>query len=303
MHPSVAQALVPFNAPIEGVVPWMYVDRKNLVTTGMGNLINPIENALKLQWHHLAGQADKSKRPFDFTGPIASPQEVYAAWQKVKNAGVSSLGGGKQAYLTDLRLDDAGLDAVVHNTVTNNEAYLKARIPHWDEFPADAQLALLSMAYAMGPGYAERSGGSYFPKFMAAVNAWPPRFDVAAQECTMQPDSDPALHRRNVANKAMFMAAQTVMATGTPIEDRTWSLAQISDLVTRGEAALANLFTAGALEAAAAARAVEYAAYSTGQLATFRKSKPLGALFWVALGVVGFGAFKVLQAKRRARHA
>ena len=47
MRASVKNQFRTFNAPLEGVVKYMYLDIKGLVTIGVGNLIDPINAA----WH------------------------------------------------------------------------------------------------------------------------------------------------------------------------------------------------------------------------------------------------------------
>ena len=46
MQSAVRSAWRRFNEPLEGLTDWMYLDIKGLVTTGMGNLIDPVESAL-----------------------------------------------------------------------------------------------------------------------------------------------------------------------------------------------------------------------------------------------------------------
>lgn len=41
MYPSVTSFFRVFNEPLEGVVAYMYLDIKGLVTVGVGNLIDP----------------------------------------------------------------------------------------------------------------------------------------------------------------------------------------------------------------------------------------------------------------------
>ena len=41
MRPNVRDAFSDFNAPLEGVVEWMYLDVRGLVTVGVGNLLQP----------------------------------------------------------------------------------------------------------------------------------------------------------------------------------------------------------------------------------------------------------------------
>jgi hypothetical protein len=42
-------------APLEGVCTWPYLDSRGLVTTGIGDLVDPIELALPLPWHRADG--------------------------------------------------------------------------------------------------------------------------------------------------------------------------------------------------------------------------------------------------------
>jgi hypothetical protein len=44
-----------FNRPLEGRVPFMYLDVKGLVTTGLGNLIDSTGDAEQLAWQHADG--------------------------------------------------------------------------------------------------------------------------------------------------------------------------------------------------------------------------------------------------------
>ena len=62
---------VAFNAPLEGVVPWMYLDVKGLVTCAIGVLIDPIEMALHLPWRRQDGAP-------------ATRAEIEADWCRIK---------------------------------------------------------------------------------------------------------------------------------------------------------------------------------------------------------------------------
>jgi hypothetical protein len=53
---------------------------------------------------------------------------------------------------------------------------LKAQLPRWDNFPADAQMALLSHAWAAG------SALDGWPKFKGFINQSPPDWRSAAAE-------------------------------------------------------------------------------------------------------------------------
>lgn len=51
MWDSVDSIWIPFNKPLEGYLDFMYLDTRNLVTTGMGNLIDPRGVAEALPWY------------------------------------------------------------------------------------------------------------------------------------------------------------------------------------------------------------------------------------------------------------
>jgi GH24 family phage-related lysozyme (muramidase) len=189
MRPSVRDAFVKFTETFEGSCSWMYCDVKGLVTTGIGNLIDPVGAALPLPW----------LRP---DGSSATPGEIIAAWQAVKaREDLTQHGGGAYRNVSNLRLSEAGIQQVVLAKLLQNDAFLKKRFTDWETWPADAQLATLSMAWAAGPGF-------NFPKFQRAafVRDW----GACAIECHMDDWSNPGLTPRNLANKKLFQNAAEV---------------------------------------------------------------------------------------------
>ena len=205
MHPSVQAAFLPFNTKFEGYLPYLYLDNEGLVTTGMGNLVDPIGEALSLPWRNPDGS-------------LTSQSDIAVQWNAVKNSGESGSGGGNQAHLTTMRLDDAGIRALIAQKLGNMEAILKGRIPQWDSLPADAQLGILSMSWAMGPSF-------QYPKFLAAINQVVPDFASAIDECWMpdnsthspndnSPSLNPGLRPRNLANRRLFKNAETAISSG-----------------------------------------------------------------------------------------
>jgi GH24 family phage-related lysozyme (muramidase) len=52
MYQSVRDAFYDFNAPMEGVVSWMYLDIKGFVTVGVGNLLPDADSAAALPFIH-----------------------------------------------------------------------------------------------------------------------------------------------------------------------------------------------------------------------------------------------------------
>lgn len=193
MKPAVRAAWLPFNAPLEGVCSWMYLDIKGLVTTGMGNLIDPLSAALPLPW-------------LTTDGGVAESPAISAEWEKVKSTLALAHQGAQSAKtLTTLHLSDAGVNSLVDGALLRTKDILLTfqafeAFPSW---PADAQLGILSMAWAMGPGF-----GSHFPLFSQAMAAG--EFDTAAGNCDIDTMGGKApLVRRNLLNKRAFQAAAT----------------------------------------------------------------------------------------------
>ncbi len=191
MRPSVRAAFVGFTTPIEGCVPWMYLDVKGLVTTAIGNLIDPIQYALPLPWLHQDGSA-------------AARDEIAAEWLRVKGDPVAAKRGHLYTEgITQLRLDAQGVALVVSRKLDQNDQHLRARFPEWEEWPADAQLATLSMAWACGPAFR-------FPGLEAELRAR--RFNMAAGECHISEQGNPGVVPRNRANLALYRNAWKVVA-------------------------------------------------------------------------------------------
>jgi hypothetical protein len=76
------------------------------------------------------------------------------------------------------------------------ESVLKGRAPFadFDNFPADAQLGLLSMSWGMGPMF-------NFPKFQSFVDTGD--WNSAASECRFQPDTG-TITTRNDRDQQLF---------------------------------------------------------------------------------------------------
>jgi hypothetical protein len=179
----------------------MYTDILGLVTIAIGDLIDPVELALGLPFVHADGSP-------------ASHAEIAAAWHAVKSDPRGPhLGWRYTAQLTTIRLTDEGVSEVVARKLDQNEADLRRRFPDFEEWPADAQLATHSMAWACGSGFR-------FPKLAAALLARD--FETAAREChidTDGPDHIPntaddnnGVKPRNAANVILYENAAKVQA-------------------------------------------------------------------------------------------
>lgn len=194
MYPSVHAAFVPFNAPFEACVDYLYLDVKGLVSSGLGNLLEPIGCVQRLDFVHPDGR-------------YASQFEIMGSWRRVKQSDLDPLDGGEQyAKLTTIRLTRESLDALIEQKLRSMEANVRIHFRNWASLPADMQLLILCMAWAMGPGFPDK-----FPKFTAAVNA--EEWATAAAECLMdEKDQNDSFHRRNAAHLVLARNAGVVAA-------------------------------------------------------------------------------------------
>jgi GH24 family phage-related lysozyme (muramidase) len=183
---AVADAFPAFTESDEGRVASMYQDVKGLVTVADGDLVDPISLAMNLPWCHGGNPSDP-----------ADDAAIIAGWEAVK---AMPPGLSWKAYVgaTDLRLTPQAIDQLVRTKCNENEATLAQRIPNWALLPADAQLGVLSMAWACGPWFD-------FPKFMAALKV--ADFATCAVECKMSAQGNPGLVPRNAQDQRLFEAA------------------------------------------------------------------------------------------------
>jgi GH24 family phage-related lysozyme (muramidase) len=197
MYPAVSAAFADFTTKFEGRVFFMYLDVLGLVTIGCGNLIDPIGAALAL--------------PFELKtspGTVVSQADVTAEWNYVKSRTDMKLkGGGSFGAITKLQITEDTLTKLMASKLTSFEGTLKGRFAQYDQWPADAQLGLMSMAWAMGPAFSDK-----WPKFTDACNA--ADWVAAAADCKMNDVGNPGLRPRNTANEILFRNAAQVVAQG-----------------------------------------------------------------------------------------
>lgn len=221
MRQSVRDIFFDFSAQREGFTPFMYCDTLNLVTTGIGNLVDAsgrntfdisagaMAPAMNLPWKFKA-PGWTSKNPL--AADTASQADIREAWirTKLKEQEVPEFnkgGGFKYAGLTPLTLDMAGLKALFEKTLTRFDGTLAGRYRGYETYPADAQLAMLSMAWAMGPAF-------NFPQFKAAMEARD--FEKAAELSFFKGGGGTPEKRsgRNGENQIMLQTAAVVEKTG-----------------------------------------------------------------------------------------
>jgi hypothetical protein len=175
MWPSVRNDWVKLNTPLEGDLAYMYLDSLGYVTTGMGDLIDPVNMALPLPWVNADGSP-------------TSQADIQAAWELVdsqrsdpkgqrQTSGLATQYGQAFAGLTSLYLPASAITTLVDQMLNVDETQIKRYFPAWETWPADGQAGVLFMAWAMGSGFP-----STFPQFTAALQESPPNFRKVLDE-------------------------------------------------------------------------------------------------------------------------
>lgn len=215
----VAPAFHVVSEPLEGRVPFMYLDNaepSGLVTVGVGNLIDPVGAALGLPFVHPDGSP-------------ATRQEIANEWLRVKaRQDWKRRGGMAFRAVTRLRLTNESIDRLVAAKLASVDAQLARLFPAWAAFPADAQLALLSWAWACG-------AASPFPRMISFLRAGD--FALAATECTINPQRGTIIER-NRMNRILLQNAQCVADDGLDPDALYWPKVLKCEPAT--EPALAN---------------------------------------------------------------
>ncbi len=186
MRQAVRDAFMQFSTRFESCLPYPYLDIKELVTVGVGNLIDPIETAIGLPFV----KADWS---------LASRDEIAVGWRAVKaRTDLAPRGGTAFREISGLMLTPEGIRHLVFTKLEANEERLVERFPFFPDFCADAQMGIFSVAWACGAAF-------HFPKFEAAILAqdWP----TCAVESHMDDSHNSGLRPRNVATRTLFWNA------------------------------------------------------------------------------------------------
>lgn len=205
MHVSY-EAYHRFSSPLEGRVPTMYCDCKGLITTGVGNLINTQASALALPWL----LAD---------GSLANQADVLADWNKLHVDAAHYALLKWMVYAKDLRchLSEEAIDALVKRTLAANEAIFRKRYSLWDFFPADAQIAIMSVAWAVGPAFwtTPHPGFTNLDRYIAAQD-----WEGCVAACTIKEAGNPGVVPRNAKNRFCFHNAALMKADDTNNDDQ-----------------------------------------------------------------------------------
>ncbi|HEY5241745.1 MAG TPA: hypothetical protein VIJ22_09780, partial [Polyangiaceae bacterium] len=196
---AVVNSFVGWSKPLEGLEPEPYTDAEGLVTTALGDLIDSLAPGQKM--HDNCGHGTTT--PCGQASPTAaaralpwSPNNIDADWAAIKAAwpGVQSTAC---RGITTSRLSADADQALVASRMTSNEADLIKGLTGYTRAPADAQLAAMSMAWALGAGFP-----TTFKNFTKAFNTGD--YATAAAQSHMQ---GVGIDMRNLANKLLLTNA------------------------------------------------------------------------------------------------
>jgi GH24 family phage-related lysozyme (muramidase) len=156
-------AFVKTQSQWEGVESEMYTDILGLVTTAIGYLIddksgiNGYGPALIIPWVHKSD------------GQPATQAEIIQDWQTVKNAhkASGSYDAPTDRKITQLKISPLVIQDLTASRMADNEKELVKSLPHFADAPADAQMAVHGMAWAMGGAFIPKDG---FKTFADAFN-------------------------------------------------------------------------------------------------------------------------------------
>jgi len=199
MRDSVKSYFLAFSERFEGRVDWLYLDVHRLVTVGVGCLVDSIADVQRLDFYRTG------------TAVHASQSEIMTAWRRVKNDQTLDPkdGGVQYARLTGIRITPSSMQNLVESKLAWTESTLRLHFPAWDTLCADAQLAVMSKAWAGGGGFADE-----WPHLAAAINAGD--WLTAAKECVPSPEKmkaqNDSYHKRIAAEVTLFTNAHVVTA-------------------------------------------------------------------------------------------
>lgn len=225
MRAVVRERWLDFTEPLEGGVASLYADMRQtpdhpngIVTIAYGNAIFTPSEAAALPMVHPDGTP-------------ATDSEKIAAWHTVHDDPHARVHGWRYAAtLSALRLPREGMRALALTRLESNERVLKAMLSEcWDDLGACAQLALHSLAWAVGVH-------SPYPRLFQDVRDGD--FEAAAVEIHMNEwTPEGTLNRglipRNVANKILMQNAARVRDFHLDPDLLDWTgVVGVSDAVT-----------------------------------------------------------------------
>lgn len=180
---------------IEGHIGWMYLDIKGNVTIGDGILIDPLQTLLSKNLP-LVNR---------FTGHTATQDEIVMEWRRMKlHQNLAHQGAQAAKGIATLSLSEGYLLMLDQMMMRQFDGELPHIFPDYEAWPADAQLAVMLMSWAMGTG----KFISHFPLFTEACREQ--NWMIAARQCYINTTNNPGLIPRNHIVHALLICADDV---------------------------------------------------------------------------------------------
>jgi hypothetical protein len=200
MRPSAATAWPAVCSRFEGRCWWMYLDVKFLVTTGLGILLETVEEAQSMPWFRVSDGQD------------ATDAQIATEYQRVKSLRhLADNGGFAYKPSAQLRLPEDEIDRQLMATTEKFWNTFKTVHPDVDLWPADAQLAAMDLMWQNGPKFT-RAGGSW-PNMRAAFHA---------EDWVRAAANVPGTHPRAMFRKKLFNNAAKVVEFDLD-RDKLWN--------------------------------------------------------------------------------
>ncbi|MDX1416769.1 MAG: peptidoglycan-binding domain-containing protein [Candidatus Promineifilaceae bacterium] len=218
MHTSVSQAFYKFTVRFEGKVPFMYLDTQGYVTIGIGNKLDNVQEAQNLDFVYKT-----TKQP----AAVAEIAAEYNYVQTRTDLMLTKRAGWAYDDVTSLCLEDPALMAKFNHDLRSHAANvvsMNAEFHDFENWPADAQLGLLSLTWAQGPNF------NKWPKFRraCAVGDW---YEAAKESHLDESKNRAGLRPRNVANEILFRNAAELTGDDTVLYyPYVWDLGAGSEL-------------------------------------------------------------------------
>jgi hypothetical protein len=228
IHQSVLDAWHNYSEPLEGRVSHPYLDLLGLVTTGVGNLVDDKNKYTPNSMFALPWRVDGRE--------LATKAEINLHWQYLKSRqdlAKKHYKYAEQAFKDRfghvLTLSDEAIDALVMKRLGDFASYSVKMFPEFPGWPADAQLGLLSMLWALG-------SLTKFPNLRlllakqdfegaargAPATAQSPGWGEASYACKIKDSNNPGVRPRNQNNVKCFRNAAVVRRDVAPIETLHW---------------------------------------------------------------------------------
>lgn len=186
LRPIVVRSFRAFTRRHEAEVDRLYCDHKGLPTFGLGQLVRAPADTLPIPWRRR-------------DGTLATSEEKLADWHRVRDfPGAARLGRHIPEGPTTLRVSPEDLTRLFEARRDGNARELARRFPGLPGWPAPAQFAVMSLAWAAGTGFD-------FPRCAAALAR--EDFLEAAVEVLINEVRTQGVKARNDMNRKLLLDA------------------------------------------------------------------------------------------------